>query len=103
MSIMKFKTGYSADKIEEVEVLRETEQSVFLRVNSSSLAGRKGTNERRDAKRSTYVQYHDTWADAHAFLVGKAQRDVESLRSRLEQAKGRLGQIKGMKPPKVPA
>lgn len=98
MSIVKFKTSFSADKIEEIEVVRETEQSVFLPVNGRSLAGKKGVNERRDAKRSTYVQYHDTWADAHAFLVGKAQREVESLRSRLEQAKGKLGQIKGMKP-----
>ncbi|MGZ3351739.1 MAG: hypothetical protein ACXU89_22660 [Xanthobacteraceae bacterium] len=98
MSIVKFKTSFSADKIEEIEVVRETEQSVFLPVNARFLAGKKGVNERRDAKRSTYVQYHDTWADAHAFLVGKAQREVESLRSRLEQAKGKLGQIKGMKP-----
>ena len=100
MPIIKYKTGCGADKIEQVEVLRETNVSVFLPVNARSLAGAKGVDERRDAKRSTYAQYHDTWEDAKAYLMAKAEGEVVAARRRLEQANSKLGNIKGMKPPK---
>jgi hypothetical protein len=83
--VIKYKTRW--DEITPVECERETESCVYI----------KG---RRYAKESSWENYHDSWADAHAFLVDNAQGNVDGLRLKLEQAKGKLGQIKGMKPPK---
>jgi hypothetical protein len=94
--IIKFKTSAINSKIERVECLRETGQSVFL-VSSGFMARKSG--ERRAAKHSEWEQYHDTWEAAHAYLLRQAQDEVDACRRRLEGANGRLGQIKGMKKP----
>lgn len=98
MGIVKFKTGYSIDKIERVEVLRETDKCVYLPTNSGY---GKGVDERREAKSTEYAQYHDTWADAHTHLLKKAEGRVKAARLHLETVNGQLGTVKGMKPPKV--
>jgi hypothetical protein len=98
--LVKFKTGGINGGIERVEVIRETEACVYVPTQGWS---RTGKGERREAKRSDWTQYHDTWADAHAYLMGKAQSCVDSARRELEQANGRLGNVKGMKPPKADA
>jgi hypothetical protein len=94
-TLVKFRTGNAlfGDRIEKVAVIRETKAFVYL-------PGRKGGTERRDGKRTEWTQYHDTWADAHAYLVETAEAKVVDARRRLEKAKGELGNIKGMKPPK---
>ena len=79
-------------KIAAREIERETATQVVL------CQGLRLTN-RRQNKRSGHANWHDTWEDAHTFLVTEAEREVNSLRLRLDQAKGRLGQIKGMKRP----
>ncbi len=88
--MIKYRTYF--DKIETVEVLRETVSSVYVQTGS-----KKG--ERREAKRSSFYNYFDTWQEAHAFLVSNAELSVESARMNLERAKGRLGQIRAMKQP----
>ena len=95
--LIKFKTGYSADKIEQVEVLRETAACVFL----VPLGFQKnGKTERREAKQGDYAQYHDTWVAARAYLLCKAESKVKEVRRQLDIANGQLGNIKGMKPRK---
>lgn len=86
--IVKYKTRW--DKIEPVEVERETEGSVWV-------------DGRRTAKTSTWASYFDSWAEAHARLVLEQEEAVASLRRQLESANGKLGQIRGMKPPKESA
>lgn len=88
--MIKYRTRF--DNIEALEVERETAKQVFLPATN-------GTRARREDKVSDRSNWHDSWDAAHAFLVANAERDVESLRMRLEQAKGRVGQIRGMKPP----
>ena len=87
--MIKYRTRL--DNIEAIEVVRETKKQVILPANSCG-------KEKIENKVSNWTNWHETWEEAHAFLVSKAEREVESLRLRLEQAKGRLGQIKGMKP-----
>ena len=77
------------DEIKAIEVLRETDKQVVLLV---------GKTEHRENKVSGWSTWHDTWEDAHAFLVEEAEKKVNSIRLQLDRAKGRLGQIKGMKP-----
>ena len=80
--------------IEEVEVERETDKQVVLQAKN-------GYRSRRENKVSDWRNWHDTWESAHAFLIANAEMNVESLRMRLEQAKGKVGQIRGMKPSNV--
>lgn len=87
--MIKYRTMF--DKIEALEVERETDKQVVL-------PARDGLRSRRENKVSDWLTWHDTWEAAHAFLVANAEREVETLRMRLEQAKGKLGQIKGMTP-----
>ncbi len=85
--MIKYRTRF--DEIKAIEVLRETDKQVVLLV---------GKTERRENKVSGWSNWHDTWEDAHAFLIAQAEREVNSLRLQLELAKGTLGQIKGIKP-----
>lgn len=96
--ITKYKTGWSKDKIEKVEVIRETEACVFL--PTIRAATRKdGKVERREAKRGEFACYHDTWESAKAFCMEAAESNVRSARRSLELANAKLGNIKGMKGP----
>ena len=79
-------------KIAAREIERETATQVILRQGLRLTA-------RRQNKRSGHTNWHDTWEDAHTFLVTEAEREVNALRLRLEHAEGRLDQIKGMKRP----
>jgi len=90
MAITKYRTSSWRPEIEQVEVTRETEQSVFIACKSGS--------DRREAKRSSYTQFHDSWADAHVYLSQRAESNVASCRRMLEKANGELGNIKGMRP-----
>jgi hypothetical protein len=73
-------------KIKEVEVDRETEASVWV-------------EGRRQNKITGYEVVHDTWDDAHRYLLVKAAEKVESARRKLEEHKSYLGKVKGMKKP----
>lgn len=74
-----------------VKVKRETKSTVVFHAESEQ-------QERYENKSSSWYGWHDTWADAHAFLIAKAEEKISELRARLEQETFRLGQIRGMKP-----
>ena len=86
-----------APKIEQVEITRETEAQVVILSNWSF-----GPSERRENKKTGSTLWVDTWEEAHAALMAKAEANVMDLRRQLEQANGYAGNIKGMKPPVKP-
>jgi hypothetical protein len=87
MSITKYKAErLGPPHIEAVEVEKETEACVWIR-------------GRRIAKRSSYERYFDTWAEAKADLMQRAEEAIAHARRSLERANGYLGNVKGMKPP----
>ena len=82
----KYKTsGTWRARIEVVKIERETEQSVWI----------KG---RRNAKRTEYDCYFDTWDEAKAYLLKQAEAQLASARSRLEHARENYDHIKDIKP-----
>jgi len=83
-------------RLKPVEVEHETEKCVFVRREGSA-----GTSVDRHAKHSQGYDFFDTWEEAHAKAMEFAQRRVDSARFQLEQARGHLGNIKGMKKPEV--
>lgn len=97
-AIVKFKTGGYRETIERVECVRETEKSVY--VFDTDWRGIKATKPTRSDKFSARTQYHDSWAEARAYLLIKAEDNVAACRRSLESANDKLGNIKGMKPPK---
>lgn len=87
-------------QIKRVECVRETDSSVWIAKVVNKLAGVLGTAEIRHSKGGAYSGYHDTWAEAHAVLLERAEGEVLTARQSLQHAQDRLGNIKGMKPPK---
>jgi hypothetical protein len=81
------------DHIKPVVVERHTEQSVWI-------------DGRRRARRSDgYLSmegFFPTWSEARDALAKDAEEKVTDLRRQLEQANGRLGNIKGFKEPQSP-
>lgn len=89
-----YRTGQYKPLIEPVEVIRETEKYVVISIDEW---GKKV--ERKDAKISQFHRYWKTWEEARDFLLERAEREVDSARFQLNQKVGRLGNIKGLKPP----
>lgn len=85
--MIKFRTGgFRNNQIEEIEVERETANSVWV-------------DGSRHAKDTSWHKYFDSWDAAHAYLLGKAESDLESARKSLERAQDVYGKIKSMKAP----
>jgi hypothetical protein len=88
----KYKTRRRQTSIEEVEIIRETDFFVYLP------AGYRKSGERRESKNSEYENYFDTWEQAHASLLNRAENKVGSARIELSKAESELQTVQGMKP-----
>lgn len=99
--LIKFATFAYRDGIERVECVRETDVSVF--VLKTVRGTRPRQEERREAKRGTLTQYHDTWADARQFLQLEAEQECAEAREALDRAQANLRRVMDMQPPKDPA
>lgn len=84
--IEKWVTRPWGERIMSELVERETDTSVFI-------------GGRRNTKITAYRAYHDTWDQAHAYLLEGAERELAQARRALEVAQTRRDNIKGMKPP----
>lgn len=96
----KFKAGGYNGRIEKVECVSETAKMLVTREKCWS--GDK-LYERKYLKISGSDCYFDTWDEAKALLMSRAESKVLSARRSLELAQAELGNIKGMKPPKEDA
>lgn len=82
---------YKADdwlrqKVDIVECDRETDSSVFV-------------DGKRRAKESAHECYFDSFDEAKAWLLDRAERRVQAARIALQRAQDSLGNIKGLKEP----
>ena len=90
----KIKGRWPEAKIEEVEVLRETAQCIFVSTNKTKS---NPNGERKELKMTEWYEYYDTWDAAHAALTDKAERQVTNARLALEIANSFAGNVKGMR------
>ena len=88
MNIKYLARDWYSTTIEVVEVERETESSVWV----------NGSRRKRSGGRD---RYFDEWKDAHEWLIELAQRKLDDAKVALQRAQGRMGNIKGMKPPEL--
>jgi hypothetical protein len=77
-------------RITPVEIEKETSTSVWP------------VGQGRRAKVSDSDIFHDTWEDAHTYLMESADNHVHNAQMQLERAKGAQGNVKGMKKPVEP-
>lgn len=90
MPIVKWKTGSVSELIKRVECSRQTDASVFFPA---------WNGERREAKRSSYHIYHDSWEQARDYLLEKEKRNERAARSRLDFALKQIERLKSMDEP----
>lgn len=85
--MIKYLTGWG--QIEKVDVLRETDKSVWV----------DGWNRHgvRKAKRGVNYNYWNTWQEAHSYLMQKKQEQIDSLRNQLAHEEKGLARIVEMK------
>ena len=86
--IKKFRTSRYGLGIEEIEIERETEHSVWV------------TEGNRSAKFSDWTQYHETYDQAFNHLNSVYTRKFMSAQSRLDTATNELEAVKLLSPSK---
>lgn len=88
--MIKYKTGGWNSLIEKIEVLRESEKFVFL----EGFQGRPF----REAKRSSYHNYFDTWDEAFDFILTDAKNNLLRCQHALNNAEKKVNEILILKP-----
>jgi len=84
--MIKYSTDSYSTKIVKVEVDRETESSVWI----------KG---RRTKKKSDFMTFHDSWKDAHCWLLSRAQSKLKYILIRYEERLSDVNAIEKMTEP----
>lgn len=88
--MIKYKTSGITARIVPIEVLRETDNSVYLPY---------GPGEKLQAKRSERGSYHDTWRGAQRHLIHRVQNKIDILDEQKRSLQRRIREISGMKQP----
>lgn len=84
-----FKTGgFNAQIIEEVEVSRANEKSIWIMQEYMS-----GKLETRCARISTYTCFFDTKKQAKEYLTEKYNRELKSAEARLDKIKDNIERL----------
>lgn len=83
-----YKTGGWKSLIEEVEVVRANEKSVWIMSN-----WRGQNKEERSARETNYSRYFDTKEEAKAFLTERCNKTIESAKRTIARAEDELKSI----------
>ena len=88
--MIKYKTtAANAEKlIEPVPIDRETECNVWVQ--------RPFGEPAQEAKLCTYHRYHDTWQEAHNYILNRSQRRIDKAQAELDAATKENTEIKGL-------
>jgi hypothetical protein len=77
--IIKWKTyDWWGDRIDRVECTRETNRCVWI-------AYKAFKGEMRHLKKSVHQAYHDTWEDAHSYLIEQAKFKIQEQQKYIHQ------------------
>ena len=85
--MIKYRTRFN--KIEAIEVERETEKQVLLPANNGSRAYREN-------KRSDWSNWHDTFEGARDFLLNNNEIEAKRLKERIKRLEEDCAKIKKM-------
>lgn len=85
MSMIMYRTNMGG--IEAVEIRSQRHKSVTL------------MNGMREHRRTDHHSWHDTWEEAHQFIVQQIERKLDKARRDVDEASVALARAKGMKQP----
>ena len=85
-----YKTGGYKQLIEEVEVVRETQSSVWVKRKNH----RNRIVEERQARKSNYTQYWKEKKEAVSFLMKKYESSLKAIESDLVYIRGKIKELK---------
>jgi hypothetical protein len=88
--VIKYLTSSYRNSIEQIEVTRETEKCYYI-------PPRRGTG--REIKNLKDRDYHNSWEDAHSYLLTRAISKVESSRLQLSYEENKLVEVQNMQKP----
>lgn len=83
----KYRRGFS-NEIEKVEITRETEKSIWLKVLSG---------ERKAKKLSRYEVYYDTFEEAKECLIKSIKNNIEQAEIKIESELEELKEAEALK------
>ena len=90
----RIKNKYVEAKIDEIEIIRETELCIFIPMDKNEY---NHTGERMEFKMTERAEYYDTWDSAHAALTEKAEKQVDNAKLTLELANKLADNVNGMR------
>ena len=99
MSIIKWMTAYGFAEIVRQECIRENATSVWFMERPFIIGEDKPQEREVKAAKIGNCRYHDTWADAHEFLIISASEKAHEARRQWESSVARLKKIENMEPP----
>jgi len=85
--MLKYRTQW--EKIEAIEVARETKTQIVTL--------RKDGGEDRESKRAGWRNWHDSWEDAHNFLLSVYGKKIQELQRRIDDENEKLKLLLEMK------
>lgn len=86
--MIKYRTGGYDKKIEAVEIVKETAKQVTFKTERGG--------ERREAKRSEWQNWHDSFEKAKQFLLTRTEKSIQCLQQRVEDYKVELEKIRAL-------
>ena len=92
--MVKYKSRMGA--ITKHEILRETPKQVVL--ERKSWDGK--TYQIRESKRTDFHQWHDSWEDAHEFLVRQKRQKIAYIKEQLGREEKKLIELESWTEPK---
>jgi hypothetical protein len=99
--ITKWKTSAFGVWIEPVECVKETEKQLVLRVKQWTRAGEPERFYERRVSKISSDRYFDSWDEAKAYLLERAQTQLVGAQRALQHRQDELGNIKGLKKPEA--
>jgi hypothetical protein len=90
--MIKYRSWPSIPEIKAVEILRETDESVFF------ASPHAPNNGRREAKQSEAFAYFDTFEEARQFAVTRLEDRIATLIAALDREQKKLQKIQELKP-----
>lgn len=98
--------------ITPVEVIKETKARLTIEFQRTKIGWIDSEMRAHDLskelatevvnKSGAYENYFQTWGDAHAFLLRKAESEITYLRSALDAAMRKLEKVQGLNAPDAP-
>lgn len=82
--MIKYRTRFG--EIQAIEIARETATMIVM----------PGASARKEAKRSDWSNWHDSWKDARNWILSEARLKVEHALGNLETARNRLAEAEAI-------